>query len=80
MSILASEAALKDYLLAHDDNYRELVNQHRKYETRLSELAALHYPNEEEKLEEIILKKKKLLLKDRMEIIARSIKTSMASH
>jgi uncharacterized protein len=76
MSILASEVALRDYLLAHDDQYRELASEHRKYEARLSELASLHYPNEDEQLEETILKKKKLLLKDKMEAIAIKYKTS----
>jgi hypothetical protein len=81
MSIPASsEAALRDYLINHDDNYRDLVNEHRKYEARLSELASLHYPNEEEQLEETILKKKKLLLKDQMQAIASKYKTSVMSH
>ena len=81
MSVLASsEAALKDYLFAHNEQYRELVNEHRKYEARLSELASIHYPNNDEQLEETILKKKKLLLKDQMEIIARKFKTSVMSH
>ena len=38
MSIPASESALKDYLLNHHDQYRELASEHRKYETRLREL------------------------------------------
>jgi uncharacterized protein YdcH (DUF465 family) len=80
MSVLASEAALKDYLIANNEQYRELVNEHRKYEARLSELASLHYPNDDEQLEETILKKKKLLLKDQMETIARRFKTSVLSH
>jgi len=80
MSILASEAALKDYLLSHDDRYRELANEHRKFEARLTELASLHYPNEDEQLEETIIKKKKLLLKDQMEAIASKYKTSVRSH
>ncbi len=80
MSILASEAALKDFLLANDEKYRELANEHRKYEARLGELSSLHYPNEEELIEETILKKKKLLLKDQMEAIASKYKTSTMSH
>ena len=32
MSILASESALKDYLLANDDRYRELATEHKRYE------------------------------------------------
>jgi uncharacterized protein len=80
MSISVSEAALRDYLMAHDEQYRELVNEHRKYEARLSELASLHYPNDDEQLEETILKKKKLILKDQMEAIARKFKPSYLSH
>jgi hypothetical protein len=80
MSISASEVALKDYLISHDDQYRELVNEHRKYEARLSELSALAHPNEEELLEETILKKKKLLVKDQMEAIASRHKTSHLGH
>jgi uncharacterized protein YdcH (DUF465 family) len=80
MSILASETALRNYLLAHDDKYRELANEHRRYEARLSELSSLPYPNEEEQIEETILKKKKLLLKDQMEAIATRYKTSPTSH
>ncbi len=80
MSILASETALRDYLLAHDDKYRELANEHKRYETRLCELSSLPYPNEEEQIEETILKKKKLLLKDQMEDIAIKYKSSATSH
>jgi uncharacterized protein YdcH (DUF465 family) len=80
MSILASETALKDYLLANDDKYRELATEHKRYEARLSELSSLPYPNEEELIEETILKKKKLLLKDQMEAIATKYKISVTSH
>jgi len=80
MSILASETALKDFLLANDDRYRELATEHKRYEARLSELSSLPYPNEEELIEETILKKKKLLLKDQMEAIATKYKTSPTSH
>jgi len=46
--------------------YLSLDNEHHKYEERLSELSALNYPSDEEQLEEITLKKKKLALKDQM--------------
>ncbi len=80
MSILASEAALKDYLINHDDKYRELADEHHKYDARLSELTSLPHPSEDEQIEEAILKKKKLFLKDQMEMIARSYKASATSH
>lgn len=80
MSIPTTEAALKDYLLNHDDQYKDLASEHRKYESRLNELAGLPFPNEDEQLEETVLKKKKLILKDRMEAIMSKYKSSAAGH
>lgn len=80
MSAPASEAALKDYLINHDEKYRELADEHHKYEARLSELISLTHPSDDEQVEEAILKKKKLLLKDQMEMIAKSYKSSTTSH
>ncbi len=80
MSILASDTGLKEYLFANDETYRELLNEHHKYDERLLELSSLPHPNEEEMIEETILKKKKLFLKDQMEAIVGQYKTSSASH
>ena len=63
--------ALKQQLLASDSQFAALAHEHSEYEKRLSELAALHYPNAEEQVEESTLKKKKLFLKDQMESILR---------
>lgn len=57
---------LKEELMNRDPEFRELAKEHTRYEQRLSELSALAYPNDEEQLEEITLKKKKLALKDLM--------------
>ena len=80
MSIPTGDVALRDYLLDHDDQYRDLVSEHQQYESRLNELSSLSYPNEDEQLEETVLKKKKLALKDRMEAIATKYKSSAAGH
>lgn len=76
MSVLTSEVALKDYLFNHDSQYRELANEHQKFDERLSELTSLIHPNEDELIEEAILKKKKLHLKDQMEQIAIEYKSA----
>ena len=70
----AETEALKQHLLANDTRFAELASEHKEYEKRLSELAALHYPSAEEQMEEATLKKKKLLLKDEMEVIMRHFK------
>lgn len=66
--------ALKQQLITNDEKFAALAHEHREYEKRLSELAALHYPNADEQLEESTLKKKKLYLKDQMESILRRYK------
>jgi len=55
---------VRDELLSSNTHFRELVHQHEGFEKRLSELAHLSYPNDDEQLEEVTLKKKKLQIKD----------------
>ena len=60
---------LRETLMQSDANFRQLANEHKKYEVRLRELSALPFPNDNEQLEEAVLKKKKLALKDQMQDI-----------
>lgn len=55
---------VRDELLKESQNFRDLVQKHQNYERRLTELAELTYPNDDELLEETTIKKKKLLVKD----------------
>ena len=61
--------SLKEQLMTADPEFRELAREHGRYEERLSELSSLTYPNDDEQLEEITLKKKKLAIKDQMHSI-----------
>jgi uncharacterized protein YdcH (DUF465 family) len=61
--------SLKEQLIQSDAEFRELAREHGRYEERLSQLSALPYPSDEEQLEEITLKKKKLAVKDQMHAI-----------
>lgn len=58
--------SLKEELMTSNSEFRELAREHGRYEARLSELSALSYPSDEEQLEEVTLKKKKLAIKDQM--------------
>ena len=58
--------SLKEELMSSNPEFRELAREHGRYEQRLSELSALAYPSDEEQLEEVTLKKKKLAIKDQM--------------
>jgi len=62
----ATTDSLKEELIRQDSAFRELAKEHGRYEARLSELSSLAYPSDEEQLEEITLKKKKLAIKDEM--------------
>jgi uncharacterized protein YdcH (DUF465 family) len=61
---LSTPDAVRDELIRQNSTFRDLVQQHQNYERRLSELAHLSYPSEDEQLEETTLKKKKLQIKD----------------
>ena len=72
---------LKEQLMMSDPEFRELAREHGRYDARLSELSALPYPNDEEQLEEVTLKKKKLAVKDQMhEIMLRHRRGGAATH
>jgi uncharacterized protein YdcH (DUF465 family) len=73
--------SLKEELMTSDPEFRELVREHGRYEARLSELSALAYPSDEEQLEEVTLKKKKLAIKDQMySLMLQAEKTASTEH
>ena len=53
------------------EELKALAAQHHALDDRLSELTSRHHLSEPEQLEEVIIKKRKLQLKDRMESIRR---------
>jgi uncharacterized protein YdcH (DUF465 family) len=59
--------SLKEQLIMTDPEFRDLAREHGRYEERLSQLSALSYPSDDEQLEEVTLKKKKLVIKDQMQ-------------
>lgn len=63
-----NEVQLKEYLLRHDQEFRQLAQRHRDYERQLEELQNKPYLNEQEQLEETVIKKKKLAIKDQMQL------------
>lgn len=68
----AAEAQdVKTLLLHHNDQYRQLAEQHHELDNRLHQLTDKHYLSPSEQVEEVTLKKRKLALKDRMEAITR---------
>ena len=62
----SSLESMKQELIESNPEFRALVHEHGRYEARLGELSALHYPNDDEQWEEATLKKKKLAVKDQI--------------
>lgn len=63
---------LKAHLMAADENFRALAQQHTELDKKLVELEEKHALSEQEQIEEVHLKKQKLHLKDQMaEILSR---------
>jgi len=64
----------KDQPLASHDEFRRLSMEHTQYAERLDSLTQKRYLTEDEKLEEVRLKKLKLRLKDQMANIEREFR------
>jgi uncharacterized protein YdcH (DUF465 family) len=63
---------LKHLLIETNQAFRELASKHHTLDDRLHELEAKHYLSDAEQFEEISIKKRKLHLKDQMELILRN--------
>ena len=63
---------LRETLLQTDDEFRQLAAQHRDLESRIGELSRQLYRSAQDEHDKVVLKKRKLQLKDRMEAIMRS--------
>ena len=62
--------SVREQLLASHDEFRRLAQEHAQYSQRLDLLTEKRYLSEDEKVEEVRLKKLKLRIKDQMELIA----------
>jgi len=67
-----SASEVKELLLRESEEFQQLSRRHRELDERLNDLTTKFFLTEEEKVEEITLKKKKLAIKDRMAHMIRS--------
>ena len=67
--------AIREELMANNEEYRRLREQHTHYASQLNQLASKNFLSEDERLEEVRLKKLKLKAKDQMELLVRQAQT-----
>ncbi len=71
------EKELKELLLKENDEFKKASKLHQQYEKKLEKLKAKSFLTEVEKQEEKELKKKKLILKDKMYVMMTEYKKSL---
>lgn len=64
--MIMKEEEIKEHLISENAEFRRLCEEHKLYEGKLNELLHRHHMTDQDHLEEIQLKKKKLHLKDQM--------------
>jgi uncharacterized protein YdcH (DUF465 family) len=64
--MMMKEEEIKEHLMSSNPEFRRLVEEHRQYDGKLQELHNRHHMTEQDHIEEVTLKKKKLQLKDQM--------------
>jgi uncharacterized protein len=67
-----SATDVKELLLRESEEFQQLSRKHQELDERLVALTAKYLLSDEEKVEEVTLKKKKLAIKDRMAHMIRS--------
>ena len=72
--------SVREQLLASHEEFRRLAQEHTQHSQRLQSLIEKRYLTEDEKLEEVRLKKLKLRLKDRMESIEQRHRSGQHIH
>jgi uncharacterized protein len=70
--------SVREQLLASHDEFRRLAQEHTQYSQRLNSLIEKRYLTEDEKVEEVRLKKLKLRVKDQMQMIEQEVVRSTA--
>jgi len=70
-----STETIREQLMAENEQYRRLREEHARYSIQLDSLHAKSHLSENEQVEEVRLKKLKLRLKDQMELLVHQAQT-----
>ncbi len=69
---------IKEHLLQSSEDFRKLVQKHHQYDEQLEKLVHKQHLSEQEKIEEVNLKKMKLHIKDQMEMMIQKYRQQRA--
>ena len=72
--------SVREQLLASHEEFRRLAQEHIQHSQRLESLIEKRYLTDDEKMEEVRLKKLKLRLKDQMELIEQRHRSEQHFH
>ena len=75
--MMLKEEEIKERLISSNADFRRLFEEHRHYEGKLQELHTRHHMTEQDHIEEVLLKKKKLHLKDQMNSIIHKFRSEL---
>ena len=76
--MMMKEDEIKDHLVSSNPEFRRLVEEHKQYEGKLHELHSRHHMTEQDHIEEVQLKKKKLQLKDQMNSMIQKFRSELS--
>ena len=76
--MMMKEEEIKEHLMSANPEFRRLHDEHRQYESKLTELLNRHHLTEQDHLEEITLKKRKLYLKDQMNSMIQKFRNELS--
>jgi uncharacterized protein YdcH (DUF465 family) len=75
---MMNEEEIKEQLMASSADFRRLAEEHHQHETELQELLSHPHLSDQDHLDEITLKKKKLQLKDQMNSLVLKFKNELS--
>ena len=75
---MMKEEEIKEHLMSSSADFRRLAEEHRHFEEELQALRNRPHMNDQDHLEEMTLKKKKLHLKDQMNSMVLKYRTELS--
>ena len=76
--MMKNDQEIREHLISSDPEFRRMSEEHQQFEGKLQALSLRHRLSEQDHLEEITLKKKKLHLKDQMNSVIQKVRSELS--